>query len=103
MASNPLEIVNAGMGAQVESPHLSEVSIMPSAAIADKSRSKLAPSKPVKKPVRAASTKAHGIAHSPVADDHQRLKASKVNAARMDAAVAELKAGKGVKWDPFTR
>ena len=74
---------------------------MPPSAIAEKSRSKIAPAKSVKKPARAASGKARGLAHAPAADDHQRLKASRINAARMDAAVAELKAGKGVKWDPF--
>ena len=36
-------------------------------------------------------------------DEHQRLKKSKVNADLMDAAVAELKAGKGVRWKPFEK
>lgn len=63
---------------------------MPPAAIAEKPKLKVTPAKSMKKP-----------AHAPTTDDHLRLKASKVNAVRMDAAVAELKAGKGVKWDPF--
>ena len=75
---------------------------MPPVVIAEKPISKITSVKAVKKPVRAGG-KTRGLAHAPAADDddHQRLKASKINAARMDAAVAELKAGKGVKWDPF--
>ena len=73
---------------------------MPPAAIAEKPKLKVTPAKSMKKPARAGG-KARGVAHAPTTDDHLRLKASKVNAVRMDAAVAELKAGKGVKWDPF--
>lgn len=35
-------------------------------------------------------------------DEHQRFKNSEVNAGYLDAAVRQLNAGKGVKWNPFT-
>ena len=42
------------------------------------------------------------VSQRPV-DEHQRLKKSKVNADLMDAAIAELKAGKCVRWSPFEK
>ncbi len=73
---------------------------MPPAVVTEKPILKIMSVKAVKKTVRAGG-KTRGLAHVSAADDHQRLKASKINAARMDQAVAELKAGKGVQWDPF--
>jgi hypothetical protein len=51
---------------------------------------------------KARSTARHPVAVKPV-DEHLRLKISKINAERMDAAVQQLGAGKGVEWNPFKK
>ena len=51
---------------------------------------------------KARSTAQHRVNVTPV-DEHVRLKKSKVNAARMDAAVKQLDAGQGVEWNPFKK
>lgn len=51
---------------------------------------------------KARSTTRHHAAATP-ADEHVRLKKSKINADHMDAAVKQLAAGKGVEWNPFKK
>lgn len=51
---------------------------------------------------KSRSTARHRAAVEPV-DEHSRLKKSKINAERMDAAVKRLGVGKGVECNPFKK
>ncbi len=58
-------------------------------------------------PAKRATAKARSTARHRVdvkaVDEHARLKKSRINAERMDAAVKQLNAGQGVEWNPFKK